>query len=261
MVNLRKYGESPYKVAVIHGGPGAAGEMAPVARELARQRGVLEPIQTATTLEGQVEELRAVLEDSAGLPAVLIGYSWGAWLSMIVAARYPALVRKLILVSSGPFEDRCAAGILATRLSRLSPTDRSGVQCLLQDLEASPAAAVPSALARLGDLISRADAYDPLPDEGEVVECRTEVYQGVWPAAAELRRRGELLGLVGQIYCPVVAIHGDYDPHPAEGVREPLARVVKDFRMVLLKSCGHTPWRERQARDRFYEVLRRELEA
>ena len=33
--NLRTYGEAPFNIAVIHGGPGAAGEMAPVARELA----------------------------------------------------------------------------------------------------------------------------------------------------------------------------------------------------------------------------------
>ena len=35
MSNLRTYGEPPFGVAVIHGGPGAGGEMAPVARVLA----------------------------------------------------------------------------------------------------------------------------------------------------------------------------------------------------------------------------------
>ena len=61
MENYRTYGSAPYTVAVVHGGPGAAGEMAPVARELARDRGILEPLQTATSLEGQVEELRVTL--------------------------------------------------------------------------------------------------------------------------------------------------------------------------------------------------------
>jgi hypothetical protein len=56
MKNLRKYGKAPYKIAVIHGGPGAGGEMAPIARELASDWGVLEPFQTATSLEGQIEE-------------------------------------------------------------------------------------------------------------------------------------------------------------------------------------------------------------
>jgi len=58
---------------------------------------------------------------------------------------------------------------------------------------------------------------------------------------------------------PVIAIHGDFDPHPAEGVEKPLAAVLNDFRFILLKDCGHTPWIERQARDVFYEALEREL--
>ena len=58
MENLRKYGERPYSVVVVHGGPGAGGEMGVVAGELAPEWGVLEPIQTAGTVEGQVEELR-----------------------------------------------------------------------------------------------------------------------------------------------------------------------------------------------------------
>jgi hypothetical protein len=56
MKNLRKYGKSPYEVAVVHGGPGAPGEMAPVAKELSLLTGVLEPLQTADSLEGQVRE-------------------------------------------------------------------------------------------------------------------------------------------------------------------------------------------------------------
>jgi len=62
MKNLRKYGNSPFSIAVIHGGPGAPGEMAPVARELSSGWGILEPLQTAASLEGQVEELYDVLQ-------------------------------------------------------------------------------------------------------------------------------------------------------------------------------------------------------
>jgi pimeloyl-ACP methyl ester carboxylesterase len=73
------------------------------------------------------------------------------------------------------------------------------------------------------------------------------------------RSNGTLLALGTHIQCPVVAVHGDYDPHPAEGVQKPLAALLKDFRFVLLKHCGHTPWLERQARGSFYQVMRREL--
>jgi len=58
----------------------------------------------------------------------------------------------------------------------------------------------------------------------------------------------------------VVAIHGDYDPHPAEGVQKPLSALIEEFRFVLLKKCGHTPWLERQAQEEFYKVLEEELQ-
>ena len=41
MKNFRQYGKPPYTVAVVHGGPGMPGHIAPVARDLARDCGVL----------------------------------------------------------------------------------------------------------------------------------------------------------------------------------------------------------------------------
>jgi pimeloyl-ACP methyl ester carboxylesterase len=88
-----------------------------------------------------------------------------------------------------------------------------------------------------------------------------EIYQGVWPQAAALRATGELLRRVATITCPVVAIHGDCDPHPVEGIQQPLAARVKDFRMIILAQCGHTPWCERHAMERFFQILEHELSA
>jgi hypothetical protein len=78
MLTLRTYGLAPYQIAVIHGGPGAGGEMAPVARELSNSYGILKPIQTAATLQGQIDELKNALEIHGNPPMVLVGYSWGA---------------------------------------------------------------------------------------------------------------------------------------------------------------------------------------
>lgn len=71
-----------------------------------------------------------------------------------------------------------------------------------------------------------------------------------------MRASGELLELGRRIACPVVAIHGDYDPHPARGVEGPLSKVLRDFHFILLRNCGHAPWIERQAKEEFYTVLR-----
>jgi len=259
MNNLRKYGSKPFPVAVIHGGPGAPGEMAPVAREVSSVMGVLEPLQTAATLERQVRELKAVLAKHAALPVTLIGFSWGALLSFIFAAQHPSFVRKLILIGSAPYEEKYAVNIMQTRLSRLSEQEREQALSLMQTLNDPSIADKNMPLARLGKLLSKADSYDPLPHDDEVLECRYDIYQGVWERASELRSSGKLLELGKRIQCPVVAIHGDYDPHPSAGVIEPLSRTLKDFRFILLEKCGHRPWIERSARDRFNNILKQEL--
>ena len=259
MKNLRKYGKTPCRIAVIHGGPGAGGEMAPVARELASNWGVLEPLQTAASLEGQIEELKTVLEKNGDLPVTLVGFSWGAWLSFIFAAKYSSLVKKLILVGSGPYEEKYAARILETRLNRLSVENRTEVKSVIEILNNPATEDKNTAFARFGALFSKADAYNPIIHESEVIDRPYDIYQSLWKDAAEMRRSGKLLELGQHIKCPVVAIHGDYDPHPAEGVQKPLSAILKSFRFILLKNCGHRPWIEREARGKFYEILKEEL--
>lgn len=256
---VRAWGPGPYPVAVIHGGPGAPGEMAYVARELSAVKSVLEPFQTGRSLEGQIQELRSVLSEHGNIPVTLIGFSWGAFLSWMVAARYPALVRKLILVSSAPFEEHYAASITMTRLDRLNLKERAEVQVLLGQIEDPLAPDKDALLGRLGCLLAIADAFDPVTLENEEFHCQYDMFKGVWEEASELRRNRILLGMAHSITCPVVAIHGDYDPHPAEGVNVPLARELSDFRFILLKKCGHRPWIERNAAEEFFEILVKEI--
>jgi pimeloyl-ACP methyl ester carboxylesterase len=253
MKNPLLYGKPPYEVAVLHGGPGALGEMAPVARELARQRGVLEPLQTRNTIKGLLAELKEILLINAHCPIVLIGHSWGAWLGFLFAAKHPKLVKKLILVSSGPFEAKYESRVMKKRLKRLNAKKRREVTALLKDLWDA------RSFARLGQLMSEADSYDVLPSVSRGVKLRPDLFQSVWNEAAEMRKNGELLEQGRKIRCPVIAIHGDYDPHPASGVNRPLAGVLKNFRFVLLKHCGHVPWMEKQARVEFFGLIREEL--
>ena len=259
MKDLRTYGAAPYSVAVIHGGPGAPGQMAPVARELSRNRGVLEPLQTAATLDGQVAELHDIIAKHGNPPVVLIGSSWGAMLGYIFTARYPALVSKLIMVGSAVFDDRYAAGIQKTRLSRLDAEAKREVYSLVKELNDDTVGDKDRLLKRLGELFTKADAYDPVTLDTEVIEVRFDIHEGVWGDAMKLRGSGELLEMGRKIKCPVVAIHGDFDPHPADGVERPLSQVLKNFRFIMLERCGHLPWIEREAMGRFYELVRGEL--
>ena len=259
MKNFRKYGGAPYNVAIVHGGPGAAGSMAPVAKELSKVSGILEPLLASKSVNGQLQELEVILKEQADIPVILAGHSWGAWLVYIFTAYYPELVKKIILMGSGPFVEKYASEITETRLNRLIEEEKTEL-CSLQDALNDPGSENKDEIfKRLGELVFMADSFNPLPRTGEGLVASYDIYQSVWSEALELRKSGMLLSIGKQIHCPLVAIHGDYDPHPYKGVEKPLSQTIKDFRFVLLKKCGHEPWLEKLARERFYEVLRAEL--
>jgi len=119
-MKLRLYGKEPFFIAVVHGGPGARGSVAPVAKEMSQYFGVLEPLQTETTVNGQVDELFNELSVYASFPITLIGHSWGAWLSVIFTTKYQVYVNKLILVGVGPFEEKYVDDLDSTRKKRLT---------------------------------------------------------------------------------------------------------------------------------------------
>lgn len=255
------HGRAPYTVAVLHGGPGAPGSVTTLARELAPDRGVLEPFQSRPTIAGQVAELHAVLTAHAARPVALVGWSWGAFLAFIFAARHPEWVRRLVLVSSGPYEAAYAARIMPARRARLSPADRVLLDTLFATLGDPASPERSGALAQVGALLkNRADSVDLLPHTDETRGVDHALHEHVWAEAAALRHSGDLLALGRAITCPVVAIHGADDPHPAAGVREPLARTLTDFRVVVLARCGHYPWWERHAREPFFAALRDALD-
>jgi len=180
-MKFRKYGNSPYSIALIHGGPGAAGEMAPVARQLGKTKGVLEPFQTKDSIAGQIEELKKILEENSSPPVILIGWSWGAWLAYLFSARYPEKVKKLILVSSGPFEEKYSRNIMKERLSRLSISEKKKVSKLMEQLNKNPSKTM---LKEFGELISKADSYNVFIEKREEIHLNVNLYLKVWSEAA-----------------------------------------------------------------------------
>ncbi|MEI6887596.1 MAG: alpha/beta hydrolase [bacterium] len=122
---VREYGVRPRRIVLVHGGPGAWGEMRPVALQLAKSYGVIEPFQTGITIHSEIEELRTQIEKNADKPVILVGFSWGAWLVGLVAAKYPEIVSKVILVSSGPLDKKY--------VNQMKDTRKERVECLPEE--------------------------------------------------------------------------------------------------------------------------------
>jgi len=257
--NIKKYGSAPFNVALIHGGPGAAGEMAPVAAVLSEQYGVLEPLQTADTVSGQILELKDVLVQYADSPVVLVGFSWGAWLSVMLACEYPQLVKKLILIGCAPFDDKAGAVIHQTRVDRLDQTEKKEFDELIKSLGNPETVNKENLLKRLIQLLDQTDTYSPIATQLCNINFDFHIFKNVWAEASLMRQKGSLLESFKRVKCPIYAIHGDYDPHPWNDIKTVLSRNSGKNRFVLLEKCGHKPWVETHAKKDFYKIINHEI--
>lgn len=258
----RFYGPQPRRTAVVHGGPGDRGSLGGMARRLAYllaeagktvsgdeslYGGVVEPWQSARSAEGLVEELHGQMESAAARPAALVGHSWGAMLSLLYAARYPAEVSRVILVGCPPLDDRYVPLTAETRRARLSDAER-------KEYDRVTAVDSPDAhdMELLRRLTEKTDDFDATPAEGE---ADAGTYAAVWPEAARMRSDGRLKRVLESLRCPVTAIHGLCDPHPVEGVTVPLKEAGVVFRAYTIPFCGHSPFRERRCAAIFYRIV------
>lgn len=252
-MTLRLYGNAPYTVAALHGDPGAAGSVGYLASELSKRAktGVLEPVQSAESIEGQVAELSDLLADFN--PKVLIGHSWGAWLALFYAAKYHN-VSKLILIGCPPFEAKAAEEKSMRRLKALSPSDfkefkRCAVLAQTGDKDA---------FSRLGELADKADNVclpDPDPSLDFLLPFCENIYEKVWSQADLFRKNNGFETLLKEIDASVYVLQGDKDPHLASDAVLPLRRAGLDVREFIFENCGHSPFREKYVKDRFFNVL------
>lgn len=227
--------------------------MKPVAEMLSRDFGVLELLQTQMTINEQLGEVYSQLAHFVDKPIVLVGFSWGAWLGLLFASKYPHAVKKLILISSGSFEDIYNKDFMKVRMNRLSKSERKEAETLISIINSNDATR--SNLKQFEELMAIADSFDYMNEGDECIDLNIEIHNSIWLEASNMRKDRELINCADNVKCPVIAFHGENDPHPIVGVEKPLSLRLADFKMIRLKKCGHTPWKERYARDIFFELL------
>ena len=257
--DFRKYSKPPYRVVLLHGGPGAIGYLAPVAEKLSGEMGIIDAYQTSDSINGIIHDLKEVISNHSEPPVIFTGHSWGAWLSIIYASRWPEDVKKLILVSTPPFQDETAAGIMNKRIDRMSSAQSSRFSELVKKLEILEAEKADTAFLEIASILRRADSFELTGDYRPDVLFSYANYLSVWDEARQMRSSGELLRVTKKIRCPVTAIHGDYDPHPGKSIETQLKGVLEDFRFLPVEKCGHEPWSEKHASNNFFQLLRDEL--
>jgi pimeloyl-ACP methyl ester carboxylesterase len=263
-LRFRAYGTAGPRVVVLHGGPGAPGYMAPVARGLADAFRVLEPLQRGSggaplTVARHVADLHALLaaccrqipEGDAGERPALVGSSWGAMLALAYAAAHPGRAGALVLIGCGTFDPAARARMHALLDARTDSALRQRLARLEEEF--------PDPDARLtaqGDLILPLYAFDPITTdlEGEPADARAN--RETWDDMLRLQAAGVYPAAFAAIDVPVLMLHGAFDPHPGAMIRASLAPYLPQLEYHEWRRCGHYPWIERTVRDEFFAVLR-----
>ncbi|MFC1705848.1 alpha/beta fold hydrolase [Planctomycetota bacterium] len=245
----------------MHGGPGAPGSVASLARDLAGEFRVLEPLQRRhgdipLSVAQHVDDLEAVAPGTVAL----VGWSWGAMLALSYAARHPARVQSLVLVGCGTYGEASRAIYREAIHARLGPSGQARsaeIQRLLMtelDFEERD-----KFLGELGDLHERAQAVDPLPSEGageDELPVDAAGHVETWQDVLRLQQEGVEPAAFAAIRAPVLMLHGEDDPHPGPATYELLRRYVPHLKYLGFERCGHKLWRERHAREPFLRELR-----
>jgi pimeloyl-ACP methyl ester carboxylesterase len=243
-------------VIVVHGGPGACGSMAPVARGIADLFGVIEPFQSSTgmTVADHVSDLHEIVQvSSKRIPPALVGHSWGAMLALSYAAAHPEMVGPIVLICSGTF-DLAARERFSANIAQLMDLDTRAkferVQALL-DANARFRA--------LGKLTLELYSHDLATSDQELEESEAGSNHETWQDMVRLQNEGVYPGTFAVIRSPVLMLHGAVDPHPGEMIRASLEPYIPQLEYREFERCGHYPWLERAARNEFFSVLRKWL--
>ncbi len=240
---------------LLHGGPGAPGTMAPVARRLQDAFRVLEPFQRASgpeplTVALHVADLREVVAAlGPGARPALVGSSWGAMLALAFAAAHPEEAGPLVLVGCGTFDTDSRARMAATVKERTGPE-------ILRRIEAAGAISDPDARfeAEAGALLP-VYCRDPVESEMECDSVDVRGNRETWADMLRLQGEGVYPAAFAAIRSPVLMLHGTFDPHPGPGIRASLQPHLPRLEYREWADCGHYPWAERAVREEFFTVL------
>lgn len=262
-LRARRYGARGTLAIVLHGGPGAPGSAAALARGLAGSFRVIEPWQRPSgsvplTVLQHVQDLRELVVASRGaartdcIAPVLIGESWGAMLALAYAAHYPHELGPLVLVSCGTFDTVARDSLQRTVSERMSPELRRRWQRLELELP-DPAERLTQQHLLTSSLYSHAPCARP---ETELMEkLDVPAHQETWQDMLRLQAEGTYPAAFASIKTPVLMLHGAADPHPGSMIRSSLLPVLPQLEYRQWERCGHWPWLEPEIRDEFFAVL------
>ncbi len=241
---------------LLHGGPGAPGYLAPVAKVLGKYFRVIEPMQRKSsnaplTVAQHVADLHELIKSpSDNERPALVGHSWGAMLALAYASTYPDAISCSVLIGCGTFDVASRKQLELTRNVRMDNKLMHQVQ-RVENQTLSPN----ERMEAMGRLNLQLDSYRLGPVEDKMLTCDARGHEETWRDMMRLQAAGTYPESFSSIYVPSIMLHGAYDPHPGHMIHESLRPYMPQLAYKLWLACGHYPWLEREAKEEFYTTL------
>jgi len=264
MIAVREHGASGAQLVVLHGGPGAPGSAAPLARELGRWFRVLEPLQRGSgveplTVARHVADLNEVIgAQREGARPSLVGHSWGAMLALAYAAAHPDSASAIVLVGCGTFDRASRERLRIDREARMDVAPRRDLARIDRELSQPPDSN--ARLRAFAESTLPVDSCELIAGDHELGTCDARAFEETWTDMVRLQAEGLYPAAFAAIGAPVLMLHGREDPHPGAMIRASLQPFVRRLEYCELARCGHYPWLETHARGPFFATLRAWLE-
>lgn len=190
-------------------------------------------------VERQAADLAAILDRVAGVPANVLGYSFGARIALDLALDTPGAVRRLVLESPSAgiadpvarAERQVADGALADAI------ERDGIPAFVERWEALPLFASQALLPGARRARLHAGRLRNLP-AGLAASLRGAGQGAMTPLHARL----------GAVACPTLVVAGALDPALDRALV--VAAGIPDAQLELVADTGHAPHLEAPARFR-----------
>lgn len=249
-------------MVLVHGGPGAPGYMAPVARELADSFRVLEQFQRGSgdlslTVDLHVEDLHQfLLSHTPQRQPIIVGHSWGAMLALVFASVHDDLIGGLVLIGCGTFTRAARKRLVDIRAERTSnawKAEAAGVS--------SCADGPDDKMRAMGALFEKIDSFDLMSHDDETMQCDARAHHESWDDMMRLQDDGVYPTVFASIKVPVLMLHGQHDPHPGRMIYDDLLPFIPHMEYRDWSDCGHYPWLERIVRSEFLGCLKEWLSA
>lgn len=259
-------------ILFIHGGPSLEhGYLLPQMEALAQDyqlifydqrtcgKSTAMPDSSTITLDGFIEDIESIRKALKLEKVNILGHSWGGFLAMHYAMRYPDNLKKLLLINSvgASSAQKIEEQVMINK--RKMPWDSLARIKIIQSEAFKKRQAF--AFEDMFRLSFKRTFFDTLLVDSLTLSLPADFGARSTHLFTHLAKdimAYEFYGDLKKITVPTLILYGDYDPL-SEIAGKDLANNITNSELVILKDCGHFPYIEKPAL--FFESIRRFVDA